>query len=204
MDDQEFARVTSGWQFQRYKDSCWPTCVKNILDDMSRRLNDPTLRFSMSDVNSICGFKEELGCQPGNVTPMLNKTFRDRNMIYEAREVTRRSNDIEMLKRILSNQNCSYPLINVHSDYHIEQAIAIDGRLYDHTLVVVAVDDQNTWFHDPYKPFAERTGRIAKFNNNIPNVRMLDYWDRAWETRWAMWVEKKIGTLESYGVVSHA
>lgn len=134
--------------------------------------------------------------------PISQCNIKKRGSLYRAQERASKKNTFETLKEIIGNSNASFPIIGVHSDYHKEQGILIEGRDYDHVLVVLSIENDNIWFHDPYRPYAEKSSLVERFNNSVPLVRMLKYWDEAWDTRWLMWIDKPRGPLDKFGVLS--
>jgi len=198
MDDEEFELLTSKWQVQHLKDTCWPTCLKNIFDELASRTGSPELKIKMSKMDDLCGYVRSQGCAIGTVTPSVNDHLAAKRSSYRVFEKADRGNTLEMLKSIIDDEVASYPIIGVSPEYHAEQPVNIEGMILDHVLVVVAIDDGMVWFHDPYKPFAGHTGGAVRFKNSLPDVRMLKYWDEGKETRWAMWVQRPTGPLDKY------
>ncbi len=201
MDDIEFELLTSKWQVQHLKDTCWPTCLKNIFDDLATRTGSPELRIKMSTMHELCGYVKGVGCAIGTVTPSINSHLAKKRSPFRVFEKADRGNTLQMLKSIIEDEAASYPIVGVSPEYHTQQPVNLEGMILDHVLVVVAIEDGMVWFHDPYKPFAGHMSRAISFKNSLPDVRMLKYWDEGKETRWVMWVQRPAGPLDKYGIM---
>lgn len=202
MDEREFRELTSDWFSQPTVNSCLTTCIKNALNDLAKRLKVNKLNMKLKRINDICGYDHDLGVQLQNTAPMLNSEFSKRGLPFRAYEKSGSSHRLEMIESIIKNNMASYPMIALHSDYHSENNIPVRNRDLDHVVLVLSMDEREVWFHDPYRPFAEKKGYVETFKNTLSNVKILDYWSRGYDPRWIMWIQREVKTsgLEEFGV----
>jgi phosphomevalonate kinase len=101
MDQDEFDRITAKWQYQQYKDSCLPTSIKNILDNLNERVLDPKLRFSVKELHNMCKYERGLACPPNVACPSLNAILKKEDHSIELKKERARKIHLKHSKKLL-------------------------------------------------------------------------------------------------------
>ncbi|HNX47966.1 MAG TPA: hypothetical protein PKM11_05355 [Methanomassiliicoccales archaeon] len=199
MDQIAFELLTKDWQVQDQMDSCLPSCMINITNDLQTDFQGFKIKFKAKEMKSICDYRPHLGSSPDVVVKNLNNEFKRRGAPFKCAESNGTINTIDALRNIILDKDKSFPLISLSQDYFEEIGLSIEGRNpFDHVIAVLAIEDGKIWFHDPYKPFAMRSSRVKTFNNHLPYVTMLKYWKETQSPNWVMWVERVAGTLDRW------
>ena len=178
-------------------DNCYPNGIHNILCDLSLRHSKPELNISEKKVNRLCGYKAGQSSPYAGIVSKISKTLEPFN--YTSNELS--TQKYKTLLNILSDVNCSYPLIslswkyideNIHS-YKIEYP-DIKQDYWDHTVILLYGDEKNMVIYDPLEGRSQASKGIpTPLGRGIVSMstpRILNYWQIAQNTSWFFWINK--------------
>jgi hypothetical protein len=191
------AEITKQFHYQVESNSCYPTSVTNQLQDLALQHRRPELAIRLAEVNRICGYRDWFGANSEVVVKNLNRHLGP--LGYRAYE--QNGVGLRELLRILDDDACSYPIIGLKQEYlNVEWGISLGEQRTkpDHTVLLLLQNDEQMGFFDP---FEGRTQVMRERNQGngrgivvLPTPRISEYWAKAREGSWLMWVrrEKKL------------
>lgn len=189
--------IVSHFKFQPNISSCYPNCIYNILDDLSRAHNSSAIRLAEAKINQICQNRPFLGPKLEVVVPNLNDQIGKWG--YTAQENFRTS--YSRMTSVLSDLECSYPMIGLSYGYLLERgAVAPLNKSMeppDHVVIVLSSDASETVIYDPYEGLSRRM-QLQSQQQGLPRgafmmvtPRLLEHWQQALFPSWMFWVRRK-------------
>lgn len=194
---RELREITRLFKYQNQPNTCVPTSIYNILNEIANRTGNKDVALSEKRINEITRTKDYAAEQLRVVVENLNQSLK--KFGYRAHQD--RNTTTNQLTSILKDETCSFPMIAVSYKYlEVEQRIIFpssDPLLNpDHVIIVLRMDsDTDTMaFFDPYVGISPAMRRESQgYGRGVvvkPVVRMLDdYWDNAWDKSWMFWVK---------------
>lgn len=192
--------AVKGFLRQPEPDMCETTSMKNVLDELARRHGKPKLKISLSKMNEFYSYRRGLGTDSDVGLERLNDHLR--RFGYRIRRAYGRKSTGELLKRIVEDEDCSYPLISVSPEYFKEQNLRYDvpgDTEMEHVLVVMGVNEDIEFF-DPYESFLLKSTHVKSVCNILSKPKILRHWEKTAQPRWVVWIEKVTPRLEHFGV----
>jgi hypothetical protein len=183
----ELEGVIERFHPQTTLDNCYPAGLMNIINELGRRKGITGMRYSLSTMDHICGYKASEHCPDELVPARVNRELEQ--FEYELKIPEDEDSDIESLKMITEDDSTSFPLVNVHASYF--ELINLRWRgahTLDHVLVIMGVDHDIIYFYDPYTPFFSKYPSIKEPPRNISIPDFLRVWELAHDRRWMCWV----------------
>jgi hypothetical protein len=186
--------ITQSWKFQSMPMSCYPVSIHNILGDLAERNGTPEVALSEKRVNGICRFKPYSGPQCEVVVQNLNSAIKQYG--YRAYE-SRRSNH-DLLRKILEDETCSYPIMGFSYKYlEVELQTKFPPNVRDnpdHVVTLLMDDGATSAFFDPYMAIRHNV-QIKRQSQGrgivtLPTARVVDdYWSKATDPSWMFWIQ---------------
>ncbi len=184
----ELEGVIEHFHPQTTLDNCYPAGLMNIINELGTRKGIAGMRFSLSTMDRICGYRAGEHCPDELVPARVNQELE--RFEYELKVPEDEASDLESLKAITEDDSSSYPLVNVHPSYFELIFIRWRGAQYlDHVLVIMGVDHDIIFFYDPYTPFFNKYPSIKEPPRSISIPDFLRVWELAHDRRWMGWVE---------------
>ncbi len=204
----DVATITSHFKFQALSNSCYPTCIFNVLKALAISHDYSAIGFSQQRVDKLCGYKQPFGPKLSLVVPNLNKALRSFGYaVYEQVPTT-----YDGLVKVLGDQESSYPIIGLSYQYLLDRNAVEDLDIPnppDHTVIVLSCNPAETIIFDTYdariRTMQGQSDRIGRGLYLIPTSQMTAYWEKAVFGPWAFWVRRrtkestKSTRLEEYG-----
>ena len=194
--------LIEGWRQHSEKPECLPTCLYNILFDLSNegeKLNG-ILPISIQKTKGICGYTPESGSAWDKTKKGIeSKLRRNHVMDWEIRHKEGRGKDLDHLYKVLSDPNSSYPVLNLGPEYLSERYNApLEGpphSWFDHCVVGLECLEDRVVIYDPYNPF-----KMCYFNPvyELDRNTFLRYWVSADPAKGIMWLQRVSRTLEHF------
>lgn len=188
------SNICGAFKYQSNPNSCYTTCIYNILHEVGIRFSNNDVRIPEARVNKLCGFRDFRGPVLDIVVPNLNKVLRP--LGYEAHENRRQRFD-DLSKRVRDN-DASYPMIGLAYSYLISElklrAPSQINEPPDHVVVVLECNPEETLMFDPYQGMIRRAPKSDEEARGIvvlSTPRLLEYWNSSQDPSWMFWVERK-------------
>lgn len=195
-EDRELYDTTvSDFYTQHEPDSCFPTALKNISDELADRKNEPDLRHSLSEISEVLDYMENRASASDRLAsrldPLLQKAGFEINVMTGV--------DYDQLQTIIDSEDRSFPVCELHEQYfedigqHTEVYTpepGIDGfGRWPHVVIPFKFNSDNVLYFDPYIQFfhdledLEESGAL-----DVPIQTFNEWWSKP-EKRWALWAE---------------
>lgn len=172
---------------QHEDDHCLTACLSSIIAHFSTVRNDlssDAQNIGYSNINQAIKPSKKLargmnGLGPEIITDEqphvdkpedpLNQKVLNNTELYAR---TKMNADIEDLRKIIADDNCSHPIVSLHPDYFEEIGYTTDGKAhYRHEVMIDSADGEEIHILDPiYK--IER----VSLNQKIPHVMFRELW----------------------------
>lgn len=196
-DEETYQATVSEFQPQITADGCYPTAIKNILDELAEREGHDEMSLSLSDVNDLCNYREGLYTEEEIIPEALTREVSEYG--YQAVEASGAEMDYERLQQIIDDENSSLPIVELDPSYFDEvENYRVQGEPEStHTVIVFKVNDNKVLYYDPYENFFERSSRIDEAPYTWDKTSFYELWSGDREERWTFWLEKKDQSLLS-------
>jgi hypothetical protein len=188
---REISEIIRNFKFQPTGNMCWTTSIHNILHDLSKMHQNTEIAIPLPKINRACGYDRVFGPKFEAVCPGMNRLLTDHG--YRAFEGRGASPNFTLIKKIIDNKESSFPIVGVHHTYFSEQKprYTIEGEAPDHCLILFYADDERVLLFDPYEGHLIKSSSVKEIHREISTVKFLDYWGRATDTRYVMWIERE-------------
>lgn len=196
-DLETYQSAVSDFQPQITADSCYPTAIKNILDDLAERTGHDALSISQSNINDLCNYREGMYTEEAIIPDALTREISEYG--FQAVEASGAEMDYDRVQQIIDNDDTSLPIVELAPRYFEEvENYRVQGEPEaSHTVIVFKVNDNQVLYYDPYENFFERSSRIDEAPYKWPKTDFYELWSGDWEERWTFWIEKKDQSLLS-------
>lgn len=196
-DEEAYQSTVTDFQPQITADSCYPTAIKNILDELADRKGISDLSLSQSDINDLCNYREGLYTEEAIIPDALTREVSDYG--YQAVEASGSEMDYDRLKQIIDDDNASLPIVELAPRYFEDvENYRVQGEPEaSHTVIVFKVNSDRVLYYDPYENFFEQSSRIDEAPYKWPKTDFYELWSGEFEERWTFWVEKRDQSLLS-------
>lgn len=179
---------------------CWTASIKMILDELSNRHKQKSMKFSLKSINKTCRYSQKFGPEMDIVVPAIKNKIDRFGYIAKEFEGKDRFNE---LREILFNDEMSLPIVCFGPNYIKDQkgsskTYNVPGApdYYDHCVIVTNIDNQIDII-DPLEAYLLKSTYIMDVQRNIPKTKFLYYWSNSRTPYWIMWIEKKIKKNET-------
>ena len=196
-DRKQFQATVNDFQKQHEVDSCFPTVVKNVLDELADRENDSAFRHSISDIGDALEYNEGHASRSDRLSNRLDPLIKGAN--WETCYMS--GVDYSQLKKIIELDKYSLPICELHEQYFedigqytdqyvVEHGIDGSGR-WKHTVIPFKFNDTKVLYFDPYISFFEDPRNLDDAGGLEVPIRVFREWWNRPTKRWAMWFEPK-------------
>lgn len=176
---------------------CWTASIKMILDELSDRHNQKSLKFSLRSINRTCHYTQKFGPEMEIVVPTIKNKIEKFGYITKEVEGEDRFNE---LKDILFNDDMSFPIVCFAPNYIKDQkgtskAYNVPGvpDHYDHCVIVTNIGiNDDIEIIDPLEGYLLKSSHINNVQTNMPKTKFLYYWSNSRTPYWIMWIGKII------------
>ena len=173
---------------QTRPDMCYSAGLVNIVNELGARPDHTPMRYSLSQMNSICGYRDGKHCQDNMVPRWISEELEPKG--YRFMQEQGKDADLDFLTGIVVDPRKSFPLVNVSPDYFDHVGIRHRGAYqWDHVLVVMGVNHEVIYYYDTYETFYSRAPWVGETPRYIAIPIFLELWEDAFERRWLCWVE---------------
>jgi len=206
---EDITEITVGFKIQALANTCYTTCIFNVLKNLASSHDSPAIGLPEHQVNKLCSYKENFGPKLAIVVPKLNRELRQ--LGYAVRE--RSPTTYDAMLKVLEDQESSYPVIGLCYQYLLDHNAAEPLDIPsppDHTVIVLSSSSTETVIFDTFDARIRNAqgnpDRIGRGIYVIPTTKLMEYWEKASFTSWMFWVRKeskeRIRTLrlEKYGL----
>lgn len=195
-DRERFDQTTSRFQPQAEEDACLPTALKNVLDNLSERVDQPRLSLSQSRLNDICDYRQDMGASARRVPNRLNPEISSTG--YQVKIGTRLEWDD--LQTIIEDEQSSLPIVELDSEYFnsvegYNATAGPDGYQFNHVVIPFKVNTQKVLFYDPFEAIFTRSSNINVPPTKRDKAQFYEWWSRTEGGRWTMWIVQRDQTL---------
>lgn len=195
-DLDQFQTTVSDFHTQPEPDSCLPTAVKNILDDLADRKDEPELRYNISGIADELDYVKNRASASDQIANRLDPLLRDAG--YEVNMMI--GSDFEQLQQIIESDHRSFPVCELHKSYFedIEKdddvgytpEPGMDGYgNWPHVVIPFKVNDDEVLYFDPFIQFFHNLDTIDESGAMKRPIRAFNEWWSRPEKRWTLWVE---------------
>lgn len=194
-DRERYQSTVTEFHTQPEPDSCFPTAIKNIFDQLADRKGEPGLRHSIGDIGDALDYVEHRAAASDRVASRLDPLIEGAG--YEINVMTGVGYD--QLQTIIDSENRSLPVYEFHEqyfedvdhhtdDYTPEPGMDGFGR-WKHVVIPFTFNDNDALYFDPYLQFFHDLDTLDESGAmNVPIQAFNEWWSRP-EKRWALWVE---------------
>lgn len=195
-DRKRYQTIVSDFQPQHEPDSCFPTSIKNVLDELADRKENPDFRHSIGDISDAIGYERGRASPSNFLSDRIDPLIEDTNW-----EVCYMSGlDYDQLETIIASDDYSLPICELHQRYFKDISqytnkyvpeLGIDGTgKWKHTVIPFKINDAEVLYFDPYILFFNGQDSKDKKGIEVPANVFNEWWERPVK-RWAMWFEPK-------------
>ena len=198
------ATITQNFKLQPNPNSCEPTCITNILHELSDRFKAPALRISEAKIDEAVGYKAPRGYTPSRVMPGMKRILNP--LGWTALQESKVS--YPKMRKIIHEKSWSYPLVSLSGEYMRDMLDYRTGVVDDHVVVVLRSAGDWTVVYDAYGRLSPRAKvKFRKFGPGIIPIRtpnFINYWTQtSIASKWVFWVApltkaEPLKPLESY------
>jgi hypothetical protein len=188
------SEITRQFRPQIEPNSCYPSCITNLLQDLALMHARPEVLIHLAEVNKICEYRDWYGAKSEVVVKNLNKRIGP--LGYRGHE--RRGATLSELLQVLNDAECSYPIIGFKQDYLIQEwglDLGNPRNTPDHVVLLLLQNDEQMGFFDPFVGRTKKMRERNRGNGNgvvvLPAPRISSYWDDARESSWLFWVRRE-------------
>ena len=185
---QTFEDSISNFLPQMKPDMCYSACILNIVNELGDRRSISNMKYTLSEMNRLCGYKEGFQCKEEIVPAVLSDELEK----FEYRYVRNygSENDLNKLVTIITDDNLSYPIISVSSRYFDEIGFRNVGvNKLNHSLVVFGINHEIIYYYDPYEKYLEKSSYYTYKPRTIDKIILESIWDEAYYSRCTEWIE---------------
>ena len=194
-DRERYQTTVTDFHTQHEPDSCFPTALKNILNEIADRKDEPDLRHSLSDLGDALDYVENRASASDRLAARIDPLIEDAG--YEVNHMTGVGYD--QLQSIIESDNRSLPVCEFHEQYfedigqHTDEYTpepGLDGfGRWKHVIVPFKINTDTVLYFDPYIQFFHDIDTLDESGAmNVPINSFNEWWSRP-EKRWALWVE---------------
>lgn len=194
-DRQQYQSTVTDFHTQPEPDSCFPTALKNIFHDLADRKDEPSLRYSVSDLGDALNYVENRASASDRLASRLDPLLEDAG--YEVNHMTGVGYD--QLQTIIESDDRSLPLCEFHEQYfedvgqHTDEYTpepGLDGYgRWKHIIVPFKINTDTVLYFDPYIQFFHNLDDLDESGAmNVPINSFNEWWSRP-EKRWTLWIE---------------
>ena len=203
-DLERFQTTAGDFHTQPEPDSCLPTAIKNLLDELADRKNESSLRYSISNIADALDYIETRASTSDHLAARLDPFLEDAG--YEVNAMMGVGYD--QLQKIIDSEDRSLPACELHEQYFEDIGQYTDGYIpepgldgygrWRHVVIPFKFNDDTVLYFDPYIQFFHNLETLDDSGAmNVPINAFNEWWSRP-EKRWALWVEpmeqRKLGS----------
>lgn len=181
------------------KSACLPTCIYNVLLDISKdSRNITSMDYKFQRIAREVEYDENLGTSSDNaVSGMMRMLSRDKVFQWSVETSERHHNPENKICGIVSSKNASYPIVSLGPDYLTDTyGLKFEGNHFtwpSHTVIVLACNEGDIIIFDPFSPIGQNSGV-----RSLDKYKFRNYSMSADPRNWMMWFEMKVLPMESY------
>lgn len=175
---------------QHAHDDCVPACLKSAIDEFCDRA-DLSRRVSYSILSDAADYREDLASTmnlPGMETK-LSDDLRERELAMGYDRGPEVSPDY--LGKLVSDDDSSFPVVALSGEWLRDDALEKPTEPgpgdWDHTVVVLAIDEEETLVYDAFQSYLLRGDNQEASIISVPSVRFQKYWSDSEPPRWVTW-----------------
>lgn len=194
-DWNRYHEATEDFHYQAEPDSCFPTALKNIFDELADRIGEPSIRHNISDIADALDYENNRASATDRLSSRLDPLLEDGR--YEVNAMT--GMGYEQLNTIIDDDQRSLPICELHMQYfedigqYTERYTpepGLDGYgRWPHVVIPFKFNDETVLFFDPYIQFFHDLDDIDESGAlNVPLRAFNEWWTRP-EKRWTLWAE---------------
>lgn len=189
-EEESYQATVSDFVPQIQPDACYPTAIKNILDELAERKDLLGMAMSLSDIDDLCNYREGLYAQEDIIPEALTRELSEYG--YQAVESQAPFMDWNELERIIDADTTSLPIVELDPAYFEQvEDYTVQGLVESsHTVIVFKVNDESVLYYDPYEKFFERSSRIDEAPYTWDRTGFYELWSGDYDTRWTFWIER--------------
>lgn len=194
-DRERYQSTVTEFHTQHEPDSCFPTALKNVFDELAQRKDEPELRHSISDVADALDYIEHRASASDRLAYRLDPLLEDAG--YEVKVMT--GVEYDQLQTIIDSRDRSLPVCELHAQYFEDVGQHTDiytpepgmdgfGR-WQHVVIPFKFNDASVLYFDPYIQFYQDLETLDDAGAmDVPIQAFNEWWSRP-EKRWALWIE---------------
>ncbi len=194
-DRERFQSTVTEFHAQPEPDQCFPSVIKNILDELADRQDNSSLRYSVSDIGDALDYVQNRAAASDRLASRLDPLLEDAG--FEINVMTGVGYD--QLQSIIESEDRSLPVCELHEQYFEDIGQYTDaytpepgmdgfGR-WPHVVIPFKFNDNTVLYFDPYIHFFHDLNTLDDSGAiDVPFQPFNEWWARP-NKRWALWVE---------------
>lgn len=203
-DRERYQSTVTEFQTQHKPDSCFPTALKNIFDELADRKDEPNLSHSINEIADALDYIENRASASDRLAFRLDPLLEEGG--YEIKVMT--GVDYDQLQTIIDSEDRSLPVCEFHSQYFEDIGQHTDGYTpepgmdgfgrWQHVVIPFKFNDDTVLYFDPFIQFYHDLDTLEESGAMEVPIRAFNEWWSRPEKRWALWIEPmEQRTLES-------
>lgn len=196
-DEDAFQAEIADFHAQHFEDQCYPAAVKNIVDRLADRIDEPAMSMSLSEVNEICGYKRGLQCVEDLIPPNLTNAISPYG--FEAVQKQAPEMDLDRLTEIIQDEGTSLPIVELDPRYFESVTEVVDGYHaqpspepeLSHTVIPFKVNSEEVLYYDPYEKYHEKKPKVKDAPYRWPLIDFYELWSGDYDERWTLWLRRR-------------
>jgi hypothetical protein len=183
-----FERIISNFLPQMKADMCYSACILNIVNELGSRKKISNMKYSLKEMNRLCGYKVGFQCKEAIVPNVLSEELE--KFEYRYMRSFGNENDLVKLGEIITDDNLSYPIVSVSSRYFDEIGFKNAGyNKLNHSLVILGINHDIIYYYDPYEKFLEKSSYHSFKPRTIDKIIFEGVWEEAQYSKCSEWIE---------------
>lgn len=160
------------WLSQPNKSACLPTCLHNILLDISKNpRNIKPIEFKFQAIAKEVEYDPDLGTAPDNAVAGIRRMLAKGKFVQWYIETSEdKRHDPRKICDIAASENKSYPIVSLGPEYLVDEyGLKFEGDPFgwlDHSVVLLECNSDGMIIFDPYAPAGSgsRVRSLSKYN----------------------------------------
>ena len=184
----EYEEIISKFLPQMKPDMCYSASITNIVNELGERYGINGMKYSISKMNKLCGYKEGFQCNEDIVPDVLCEELEPFGYLFK--RTYGRENNLSTIEEIIKDEKLSYPMISVSNRYFDEIHLKTIGRVkLDHSLIILGINHKIIYFYDPYEKYLKKSSQNYYEPRTLDKIILNGVWDEAKLSRCIEWIE---------------
>jgi len=195
-DHAQFETTVGDFHTQPEPDSCLPTAVKNVLQELAARQERSGLEHSVSDVADALDYEQGRAAVSDRIATRLDPLVEADG--YEVK--VKVGVEFDELREIIERDDRSLPICELHASYfeelrsqdigYVPEPGRDDYGRWPHVVIPMAINHDTVLYFDPFVHFFHDLADLEESGALVQPIATFSEWWTRPEKRWTLWFEQ--------------